>query len=113
MSGHRSLYATKLHACFFRKYVKGRDFYELLRYLGKKIKPNYLLLNNAIRHTEGKFEVLDENNIKDFLLQRVEMIDFKGVRKGVERFLEDKNDLKLLEKSVIRKGIVDVFDKLS
>jgi predicted nucleotidyltransferase component of viral defense system len=36
-----SLYATKLHACFFRRYTKGRDFYDLIWYLGKKIKPNY------------------------------------------------------------------------
>lgn len=104
-----SLYATKLHACFFRKYVKGRDFYDLLWYLGKKIKPNYLLLNNAIRQTEGKFEVLGRNNLKDFLLRRIEKVDFKDVKKDVERFLEDKNDLKLLDKHVITKSIIDVF----
>lgn len=104
-----ALYATKLHACFFRKYVKGRDFYDLLWYLGKKIKPDYVLLNNAIRQTDGEFEVLDENNIKDFLLRRLEKVDFGDVKKDVERFLEDKNDLKLLEKSVITKSVIDVF----
>lgn len=104
-----SLYATKLHACFFRKYAKGRDFYDLLWYLGKRVKPNYVLLNNAIRQTEGKLEPLDDSNIKDFLLGRLEKIDFVNVKKDVERFLEDKNDLKLLNKSVIIKGIIDVF----
>ncbi len=48
-----SLFATKLHACFFRKYSKGRDFYDFVWYFGRKIKPNYLLLNNAVRQTEG------------------------------------------------------------
>src|SRR3989338_85113 len=43
-----SLYASKLCACFFRKYVKGRDFYDLVWYLGKKVMPNFRLLNNAI-----------------------------------------------------------------
>lgn len=104
-----SLYATKLHACFFRKYIKGRDFYDLLWYLGKKIQPNYILLNNAIRQTEGEFKVLDGNNLKDLLLQRLETVDFKDVKKDVERFLEDKNELKLLERSVIKKGIIDTF----
>ena len=108
-----SLYATKLHACFFRKYVKGRDFYDLLWYLGKKAKPNYTLLNNAIRQTESKFEELNENNIKDFLLRRLEKVDFKDVRRDVERFLEDKNELKLLDKTVIAKGISDVFKRNS
>ena len=49
-----SLYATKLHACFFRKYTKGRDFYDLIWYLGKNLNPNFELLNNAIEQTEHK-----------------------------------------------------------
>ncbi len=104
-----SLYATKLHACFFRKHIKGRDFYDLLWYLGKKIKPDYVLLNNAIRQSQGKFQVLDESNLKDFLLQRVEKADFKKLKEDVERFLEDKGDLRFLEKDVIAKSIIDVF----
>lgn len=104
-----SLYATKLHACFFRKYIKGRDFYDFLWYLGKKIKPNYILLNNAIHQTQGEFETLDENNIKDFLLRRVEKVDFGAVKKDVERFLEDKSELRLLNTDVVEKGIRDAF----
>lgn len=107
-----SLYATKLHACFFRKYAKGRDFYDLLWYLGKKVKPDYTLLNNAIRQTEGEFEALNADNIKEFMLKRLEKIDFKDVKKDVKSFLEDKSELKLLEKSVIVKGIIDVFGVL-
>lgn len=104
-----SLYATKLHACFFRKYVKGRDFYDLVWYLGKKIEPNYELLNNAARQTEGKALGLDESNIKDFLEERLAKIDFNLVKKDVERFLEDKNELELLKTSVIVKNIANVF----
>ena len=52
---------------------------------------------------------LDESNLKDFLLQRVEKVDFKELKADVERFLEDKSDLKLLEKDVVTKGIIDVF----
>ena len=47
-----SLFAGKLHAVLCRKYTKGRDFYDLLWYLGKKIEPNYLLLNNALEQTQ-------------------------------------------------------------
>ncbi|MFH0731626.1 MAG: nucleotidyl transferase AbiEii/AbiGii toxin family protein [Candidatus Omnitrophota bacterium] len=104
-----SLYATKLHACFFRKYIKGRDFYDLIWYLGKKIKPNYKLLNNAIKQTHGESPELGENNIKDFLLKKLEKIDFCAVKKDVERFLEDENELKLLELSIISKSVRDVF----
>lgn len=104
-----SLYATKIYACFFRKYVKGRDFYDLLWYLGKKVKPNYVLLNNAIEQTQGKSPALNDENIKGFLLNKIKNIEFKAIRKDVERFIEDKNELKLLDASIISKGIVDAF----
>ena len=44
--------AGKLHAVLCRKYTKGRDFYDLLWYLTKKITPNIKLLNNSIVRTE-------------------------------------------------------------
>jgi len=99
-----SLYATKIHACFFRKYTKGRDFYDLMWYLGKRTKPNYLLLNNAIKQTHAKAYDLNEANIKDFLLEKIANINFDAIKKDVERFLEDKNEIKLLTKEVIEKA---------
>ncbi|HAM38566.1 MAG TPA: hypothetical protein DCP53_04120 [Elusimicrobia bacterium] len=96
-----SLYATKLHACFYRKYTKGRDFYDLVWYLGKKIEPNFILLNNAIKQTEGKHLKIGSGNFKEFLGERIKKIDFNHVRKDVERFLEDKSELRLLEKNII------------
>jgi len=98
-----SLYATKLHACFFRKYTKGRDFYDLLWYLGKKALPNFKFLNNAIKRTEYKKANVDAENFNDFLREKLLNIDFAKVRKDVERFIEDKNELKLLDKDLILK----------
>jgi len=106
-----SQFATKLHACFFRKYVKGRDFYDFMWYLGKKIKPNYELLNNAIEQTHGNSPGINEDNIKDFLLKELQKIDFGLVKKDVERFLENKEELKLLDKTVFSKTVEDLFGK--
>jgi predicted nucleotidyltransferase component of viral defense system len=100
-----SLFATKLHACFFRPYVKGRDFYDLVWYLGKKIQPNFRLLNNAIQQTEKIKSRIDEKNFRDFMRERLAEIDFKNVRRDVERFLEDKSELQLLDKQLILKMI--------
>jgi predicted nucleotidyltransferase component of viral defense system len=101
-----SLYATKLHACFFRKFIKGRDFYDLLWYLGKKVRPNFTLLNNAIKQTEGENLKLNEANFKKFVLQKLKEIDFTFVQHDVVRFLEDKKEIKLLNfdsmKSLLR-----------
>lgn len=96
-----SLYATKIHACFFRKYVKGRDFYDLIWYLGKRIEPNFVLLNNAIHQTHGQREMITENNFNQFLKEELSRIDFGAVRKDVKRFLEDKGELRLLDKKII------------
>ncbi len=98
-----SLYATKIHAGFFRKYIKGRDFYDLIWYLGKRVMPNFELLNNAIAQTEKEKMELNADNFNDFLKERLARIDFTKVRKDVERFVEDKHELKLLDRDMILK----------
>lgn len=97
-----SLYATKLHACFFRKYTKGRDFYDFLWYLGKNIQPNYRLLNNAILQTEKENLEVSPENFKKFLLESIKKIDFKKAKKDVERFLVDKQELRLFDRKLIQ-----------
>ncbi len=100
-----SLYALKLHACFFRKYTKGRDFYDLLWYLGRREVPNFKLLNNAIEQTEHKKSNVNQANFQDFLQEKLVGIDFAKAKKDVARFIEDKNELKLIDKNSILKLI--------
>lgn len=95
-----SLFATKLHACFFRTYIKGRDFYDLLWYLTKKVEPNYKLLFNAIKQTHpDKVYSVDKSNFRQFLVTHITAIDLSKARKDVERFIENKDELRLLEKN--------------
>lgn len=96
-----SLFATKLHACFFRKYTKGRDFYDLVWYLGKKVRPNLALLNNAIEQTEGKGLVITDATLKSFMLEKLAGVDFAGVVKDVRRFVADERELELLNNGTI------------
>lgn len=100
-----SLFALKLHACFYRKYTKGRDYYDFLWYLGKKLLPNFRLLNNAIEQTENKRVNVNEMNFKDFLRERLKEVDFAKVRRDADRFIVDKNELKLLDSNLILKLI--------
>jgi len=95
-----SMMATKIHACFYRKYHKGRDFYDLVWYAGKKITPNFLVLNNAIIQTTGEKAGLNSDNFPDFVGKRLKLIDFHALRKDVEPFLEEKAELKLFDKEV-------------
>ena len=104
-----SLFATKIAACFYREYIKGRDFYDLIWYLAGKVKPDYELLNNAIRQTQGKAPGVNAQNIKKFLLDNLEKIDLEKAAKDVERFLDDKSELKLFNHDLIKDSINSVF----
>lgn len=100
-----SMYALKLHACFYRKYTKGRDFYDLIWYFSKNTVPNFVLLNNAIRQTEKKSSPVTRENFKDFLEKNIMKVDFPKAKRDVERFLEDKTDLRLFNRRLMIKQI--------
>lgn len=104
-----SSFATKLHACFYRKFLKGRDFYDFIWYMSKWVKPNYLLLNNAIKQTQGKDLGISEHNFKGFLLENIVKVDFEQAKKDVERFLEDKSELKLFDLKAIQSSIESIY----
>lgn len=94
-----SMLATKIHACFFRKYTKGRDFYDLVWYMGRKVSPNIELLNNAIEQTEGKKTGITKATLKDFMLGRLDKVDFAAAVKDVQRFIVDENELRVINKN--------------
>ena len=97
-----SLFATKLHALFFRRYMKGRDTYDLVWFLGRGVKPNLKLLNCAIRQTEGPGHEMGEDEWKGRLIERLESVDFTKVRSEVERFILDREELKFLSLQPIK-----------
>jgi len=91
-----SLMAGKLHAVFCRKFVKGRDYYDLFWYLQQKVKPNFVLFNNALQQTEKKFIVVNELNWKKLLLEKLEKVDFKYIQNDIENFLIYSAEKRLL-----------------
>lgn len=91
-----SLMAGKLHAIMCRKYSKGRDFYDLLWYLTKKITPNIKLLNNSIMQTEKEDPKITEANWKKILLGKIKSIDYKKVRNEISPFLQTKEEAELI-----------------
>ena len=102
-----SLFATKIHACFFRSYKKGRDFYDLAWYLSKRIRPNFLLLNNAVKQTEGLNLKIEADNFKQFLNGNLKQVNFPQLRKDVELFLVNRLDVNLIDETVFSKLIED------
>ncbi len=92
-----SLMAGKVHALLSRPYPKGRDWYDLLWYLGKRppIDPNPVLLQNALDQTQGEGAVVAQN-WKALLRNRIAGIDFVRLAADVQPFLEHRQDADLL-----------------
>ena len=93
-----SLLAGKLHALFQRRYVKGRDLYDLLWYLSDPDwpNPNLVFLQNALQQTGWEDPVLDENNWRDILCERLRNIEWKKAVADVRPFLEKGTEVDLL-----------------
>jgi predicted nucleotidyltransferase component of viral defense system len=95
-----SLFAGKLHAVLVRRYVKGRDIYDLVWYLSDRTwpKPNVELLNNALRQTNWDGPEVTLANWRELVRQRVETFRWKQVAEDVRPFLERPEDAALLTK---------------
>jgi len=100
-----SAFATKLHACLFRKYTKGRDFYDLMWYLGKKIRPHLGVLNNAIAQTEKKTTKLNGKQLQQMVLKKISRIDFVQLRRDVAPFLVHAEELSLLDEELMQQVV--------
>lgn len=104
-----SLFAGKLHACFYRTYGKGRDWYDFVWYVTRKVRPNLELFQNAVLQTEGQAVAIDEAGFADFLIDRVRRVDFEAMRRDVERFLEDPSELAIFDKEAIIQTILNSY----
>jgi hypothetical protein len=93
-----SLLAGKLHALLQRRYVKGRDLYDLVWYLSDPDwpEPNLTLLQNALQQTGWEGPFLDESNWREILCQRLGAVNWKNSAADVRPFLERPSEVELL-----------------
>ncbi len=94
-----SLFAGKLHAVLCRGWksrIKGRDFYDFVWYIGRKVVPNLAHLDARMRqsgHLEGK--PLTPDHLVHLLKERFAKIDFKKAAEEVQVFLHDRRELEM------------------
>lgn len=90
--------AGKLHAFLARRYVKGRDIYDLTWYLSDRTwpEPNLNLLNSALAQTRWPGPQVSAENWRQLVAGRVETLDWKQIAADVEPFLERSADVALL-----------------
>ena len=98
-----SLFSGKLHAILCRTYknnVKGRDYYDLLFYIRKRIKPNFEYLRNKLIET-GKLTEEDAFNndiLCKMLVEKIESVDFNQVKRDAQKFLFKNESLDFYSK---------------
>lgn len=95
-----SLLAGKLHALMTRRYVKGRDVYDLIWYLSDMSwpPPNIELLQNALRQTEWSGPDVTTQNWRSLVRQRIDEFNWDQVLRDVQPFLERPEDIALVTK---------------
>lgn len=98
-----TLFAGKIHAILCREYknhVKGRDYYDYLFYIGKKVPFNMKYLENKLKNT-GKIamdEILSLDRVKEFLRDIFEKVNYNQAIEDVSNFIVQKESLNLWKK---------------
>ena len=83
-----TLFAGKLHTILFRKYIKGRDWFDLRWYLNGGVSPNERYLRNAALQHPG--EVLMPGSWMDRVRSKLYNLDWNAVHSDLERFVWNK-----------------------
>lgn len=97
-----SLMAGKVHALMTRKYAKGRDWYDLIWYCGKRpsVEPNLKQLQSALDQTQGR-GMFDSASWKAYMIDKIHAIDCVTLVNDVQNFLERPEDAMLLTEANI------------
>lgn len=103
--GKGSLVAGKLHALLSRRYVKGRDVYDLMWYLSDRTwpEPNIALLDNALKQTGWTGEAVTVENWRKKISLQISKYDWDKVIADVRPFVEKQRDLEMLTKENLLK----------
>lgn len=87
-----TLLAGKVHALLCRKYIKGRDWYDLLWYVKKNTSINFTLLTNALYqmgpYAGQNLNKVDKEFVKQELSKKILELNWKDVVGDVERFIK-------------------------
>ncbi|MFA5075239.1 MAG: nucleotidyl transferase AbiEii/AbiGii toxin family protein [Candidatus Babeliales bacterium] len=93
-----SLFASKCHALLCRPYVKGRDWFDFVWYISKKIVPNFIFLSNAVNQI-GPWKNQNINISKNWLInalnEKIESINWNEAKFDAENFLRVKDRVSL------------------
>ncbi len=109
------LFAGKMHAVLFRSWrfrVKGRDWFDMLWYLGQEIPLRIECLERKMKQS-GKLEErvsLTQDLFKEHYVEVCRRVNFRKAFDDVEPFLEDE-DVELVRAAFTEERMADLADR--
>ncbi|MBI5413992.1 nucleotidyl transferase AbiEii/AbiGii toxin family protein [Candidatus Peregrinibacteria bacterium] len=92
-----TMFAGKICAVFNSAYTKGRDFYDLIWYLNKKMGINFEYLNKALKQQGGDVSFQNKRELLHALQKKIESVKTEEIMKDIGRFLEDPLEEKWIQ----------------
>lgn len=109
-----SLFAGKLHALLFRDWksrVKGRDFYDFVWFIGRRVPVNLPHLEARIRQSGNPaIENLDLAGLQALLSERFGKVDLAAAADEVRPYLRDARELALWSEPFFKELIPRLTD---
>lgn len=93
-----SLFALKLHALLYRTYIKGRDYYDLMFFLNKKIVPKFTLFKNAVKQTDPKDTYQNLNEVFIKMENKIKKMNEKKIKSDLRPFILKPEELDIITK---------------
>lgn len=88
----QTMFAGKICAVLNRAYTKGRDFYDLIWYLNRKMDINFNYLNRAMKQAGLKTKFQKKQDVIDALENKITKVNTSDIMKDIGRFLEDPSE---------------------
>ncbi|MCX6991427.1 MAG: nucleotidyl transferase AbiEii/AbiGii toxin family protein [Chlamydiae bacterium] len=104
------LFAGKMHALLYRAWkgrVKGRDWYDLIWYIQKKIPLSLTYMESCMKQAGNlrSDEFLDRERLMQMLQEKIETVDFESAKADMTFFIADTDKLNLWNKDYFTKLI--------
>lgn len=100
------IFAGKMHALLCRSWqnrVKGRDWYDLVWYIGRKTPVHLKHLECRMKQSKHlKRGILTKKLLRQMLEEKINTINFEQAKKDVEKLLKDSSPLMLWSKEYFK-----------
>ncbi len=104
-----SLFAGKMHALLFRQYLKGRDWFDFLWYVGKKVPVYRIFLQNAVYQTQGISCQFSVEELRGLLKKKIDGLDYKKLQQDLTPFLLDARSVNLFTPEVLQGAVAQLL----